>query len=434
MTLQAGGLRVADPGAIRHSLMLQINQRLVLNHVRTQGNTTRPEIATSLDLSAATVSRIVRRLVEQGLVREQPGVSRGGRPRTSISFNTLSGCVVGVDLGGTKCHGILTDLAGDVLVEEVQANDNGGGPFATLVEMIEHLRRREERGRVPLVALAVGVPAIVDPVSGVAIGGPNVHWDGFPIVSALAEQVDVPFLVDNDVNLAALGHAWRGDARGRSDFVVLSLGTGIGAAIVADGRLLKGRNSAAGEIGYMVLDRDQLRAPRPDGLGAFETLASGPAMAEVARRRLADGRRGSGRQATEGPLGPEAIFAAAASGDGVAIDVIGDVADHVAMAIIALASVVNPEVVVLDGSVGLALGSAVPGIQDLVDRDLPAPPKVVVSSLGGEATALGAVAAALDLSRTKQALRHSSRGGGESANATDSPRSAVPPVMRRAAS
>ena len=118
-----------------------------------------------------------------------------------------------------------------------------------------------------------------------AIGGPNVHWHGFPLVSRLREHLDVPFVVDNDVNLAALGHAWKGDARGFSDFVVLSLGTGIGAAVVVDGRLLKGRNSGAGEVGYMVLDRDLLGAPRPDELGSFETLASGVGFATLARMR-----------------------------------------------------------------------------------------------------------------------------------------------------
>ena len=104
-----------------------------------------------------------------------------------------------------------------------------------------------------MTALAVGVPAIVDPVTGRAVGGPNVHWDGFPLVATWREHLEAPFVVDNDVNLAALGHAWKGDANGRADFVVLSLGSGVGAAVVADGHLLRGRHGAAGEIGFMVL-------------------------------------------------------------------------------------------------------------------------------------------------------------------------------------
>ena len=206
------------------------------------------------------MSRAIRRLVGRDLVREEPGQSTGGRPRTTITFNALSGCVIGIDLGGTKCHAMLADLVGGLLVEEVRPTDADGSPFETLVESIERLTRRRERAGAPLAAVAVGVPAIVDPDTGVAVGGPNVHWHGFPLVAELRDRLDVPFVVDNDVNLAALGHAWKGDARGLSDFVVLSLGTGIGAAVVVDGRLLRGRNSGAGEVGYMVLDRSLLGA------------------------------------------------------------------------------------------------------------------------------------------------------------------------------
>ena len=179
----AGGSAASESGAIRHGVMLQLNEQLVLDYVHEHGTTTRPDISASLGLSAATVSRVIRRLANRGLVREEPGRSTGGRPRTTITFNALSGCVIGIDLGGTKCHAMLADLSGELLVEEVRASDTDGSPFATLVESIERLTRRKERAGAPLAAVAVGVPAIVDPETGVAIGGPNVHWHGFPLVS-----------------------------------------------------------------------------------------------------------------------------------------------------------------------------------------------------------------------------------------------------------
>src|SRR3954464_2541616 len=96
-------------GAIRHDVMLEVNEHLVLDHVRQHGETTRLEIGQSPGLSAASVSRIVRRLVDKGLVSEEPGESTGGRPRSSVRFNRLAGCVIGIDLGGTRCHGLLAD-------------------------------------------------------------------------------------------------------------------------------------------------------------------------------------------------------------------------------------------------------------------------------------------------------------------------------------
>jgi glucokinase len=400
-----------DSGAIRHGLMLQLNEQLVLDFVHEQGSTTRPEIAASLGLSAATVSRAIRRLVGRDLVREEPGHSTGGRPRTTISFNSLSGCVIGIDLGGTKCHAMLADLSGDLLIEEVRPSDADGGPFETLVESVARLTRGKERAGAPVAAVAVGVPAIVEPSTGVAIGGPNVHWHGFPLMSELRQRLDVPFVVDNDVNLAALGHAWKGDARGFSDFIVLSLGTGIGAAVVVDGRLLRGRHSGAGEVGYMVLDRGQLGIPRPDDLGSFETLASGVGMAALAGAALqGDARASALRELGHDPTSRD-VFAAADAGDEVATGIIERMVEHVAMVVINMGSMVDTDVVVLDGSVGLALGRWAPDIEGIAAQHLPSSPKVVISSLAGEATAIGAVAAALDLSRSQRGPRASATVG-----------------------
>lgn len=380
--------------AMRHGVMLEVNEYLVLDLVRSRGETTRPEIGSELGLSAASVSRIVRRLIDQGHVTEGPGASTGGRPRSVVRFNALSGCVIGVDLGGSRCHGLLADLTGAPLAESTRAIEDDAAPFPTLVTTIKALRRRARELNLPVAALAVGVAAIVDPETGIATGGPTVNWDAFPIVRELDAAVDLPFVVDNDVNLAALAHAWRGEGRGRAGFVVLALGTGVGAAIVADGRLLRGRRSGAGEVGYLVLERDQLRGARPGGIGALETLASGPALVEEARRR--------GIPAAVAAT-PETLLRAAAGGDPVPAALVADLVDHVAMAIIALAAATDPDLVVLDGVVGVTMAPWLDELRDLVGRHLPFPPALAISSLGSEATALGAVAAALQLARRRGA-------------------------------
>jgi glucokinase len=397
------GRHVPAIGVASDGLLLQLKEQLVLDDVHAHGNTTRPEIAARLGLSAATVSRAVRRLVEQGLVHEGPGVSTGGRRRATITFNPRSGCVVGVDLGGTKCHAVLADLSGAAIAEETRPADADGAPFDTLVASIERLMRRPERAGAPLEGVAVGVPAIVDEETGVATGGPNVHWDGFPVVSRLAVALDAPFVVDNDVNFAALGHAWKGAARGRADFVVLSLGTGIGGAIVSGGRLLRGGRSAAGEVGYLALTREELRTPRPGGMGAFEVQASGVGLAALAARALRETEVPSSLRGIGRPPDPRDVIAAAAAGDALAGSIIASAVDHVAMAVIAMSAACDPTMVILDGSVGLALGRWVPEIAALAARHLPDPPEVILSTLGGEATVMGAIAAALDLSRTRRA-------------------------------
>jgi glucokinase len=296
-----------------------------------------------------------------------------------------AGCVIGIDLGGTKCHGILADLEGEVLLEELHPTDEAGSPEGTLATMIRVLWRGAERLGRRVEALGLGVPAIVDPVSGLAVGGPNVHWDGFPIVERLRAMADVPVAVENDLNLAALGHSWRGDARGRASVVVLGIGTGIGGAVVLDGQVVRGRHGAGGEVGYLVLRRDQLEEPVGSGLGAFERIAAGPAIAGAA------GARFGGEWTTE------AVFSAARAGDAAADELLREMADLVAMAIIAMATTVDPEVVILDGSVGRAFAPYAGWIRSRVASQLPFPPEVIVSSMEGNATTMGAVVTALRL-------------------------------------
>jgi glucokinase len=377
--------------------MLEVNEFLVLDFVRDRQTTTRSQIAEALGLSPASVSRIVRRLLDAELVREGPTAPTRGRPQATIVFNTRAASVIGIDLGGTKCHGVLADLSGTTLHEVVRPTYQEGAPYPTLAAVLHELAARARTLDLPVAATAVGVPAVVDPETGLAIGGPNVHWEGFPIVAELARTTTTPFIVENDVNLAALAHAWRGNARGRTDFAVISLGTGIGAAVVADGQLIKGRHSAAGEVGFLVLERSQLREPRV-GLGAFERLAAGPVLADRYRGLL----RTSGRPAPD-DLTAATVFDAARTGEPAAQALVDELVEHVAMAIIALTVAVDPETVVLEGSIGRALAPRLREIRDLVRDNVLAAPEVVVSDLGPAATAVGAVAAALQLSRHQRA-------------------------------
>jgi glucokinase len=358
------------------------------------------------------VSRIVRRLVEQGVVREVEGDSEqtGGRPRTTISFNRQAGAVIGIDLGGTKCRGFLADLGGDVLQEETRPTTAGGAPYPTLVAVIDTLMAHAGDLHRPVEAIAVGIPAIVDPVDGLALAGPNVHWQGFPIVRELEARTSTPLVVDNDVNLAAVGHAWRGDARRHANFVTLAIGTGIGAAIVADRRLIRGRTNAAGEVGYLVMSRDQLREPPGRGPGAFEQIASGPGIVALTRERMQASPASKRGMPEDVPLTAEGVFAAAAAGNEIAAAVIDEVLDYVSVAIIALIAVVDPEVVILEGSVGRAFAPYVSRLVERVRPHVPTEPRIVISTLGSDATAIGAVAAALQLTRHRRsplALRDS---------------------------
>jgi glucokinase len=387
--------------ALRHTSMLEVNEFLVLDFIRGHERTSRPEIGRELGLSPSSISRIIGRMIRSGLVLESPGpTTAAGRRRNVIAFNHAAGAVMAVDLGGTKCHGALADLSGTVVVEHVRPTRTSNGAFSALADTIDLLRAEAADRKLPLSAVAIGIPAILDPDTGVAVGGPNVEWQGFEILSRLSQRLDVPFLVENDANLAALAHAWRGDGRGVDHFVTISIGTGIGAAIVANGRLVKGRHNAAGEIGYFPMSRDGLHRPKTDGLGGFEAVAAGPAIARRAAELLASGSIASSMTVENAT--PERVFAGALGGDPLACAVIDELLDWVALALVQVVATVDPEVMILEGSVGRSLE---PHLAELVRRIapcVPAVPRVLVSRLGPNATVVGAIAAALQLARRQR--------------------------------
>jgi glucokinase len=375
----------------------QLNEFLVLDAVRSHGETTRTAIARSLGLSPASVSRIVKRLLDAGLVTEAPEHSAApGRNPGVIRLNERAGGVIAIDLGGTKCHAALADLTGEVLAEDFRATHDLATPVATLVASIEAMRAVAAAERLPVRAVVVGIPAVIDPESGLAVEGPNVGWSGFDLHSELEPHVGEPLLIENDVNLAALGVAWRGEGRSVDSFVTVSIGTGIGAAIVAGGELLRGRRNAAGELGSIVTRREHLHAPAGSPAG-FESVASGPAVAARARELLGAGDAVSSLDPAA--VTAELVFAAAAAGDALARGVIGELLEDLAIALISVTGVIDPDRIVLEGSVGRSLEPYLPVLRDLLARRLDPVPDVRVSHLGPNATVAGAIASALALIR-----------------------------------
>jgi glucokinase len=382
---------------LRQATMSALNESLVLDFVRGNDETSRAAIAAGLGLSPASVSRIVGRLIRAGLVTETPQAADGpGRPASKLHFDRRAGCVLAIDLGGTKCHGVVADLAGTIVVEDLRPTSSTPTPYQTLRASIEALL---EAADAPVVAAAIGVPAIVEPTAGHVLGGPNVLWHDFALGEELRGVLDVPLVIDNDVKLAAMAQAWRGLGRGVSDFATLAIGTGVGAAIVANGELVRGRNNAAGELGYLILDSDQLAEPHADGLGGLERVITGPAIAARARELLA---ATPGRSDLDvGTVTSEQVLTAALAGDAIACQVVDEVLGALLKALIALCVTADPTVIIIDGGVGRSLEPYLDRLAEGLARHTPWTPTLAVSQLGTSATVIGAIATALWLDRQR---------------------------------
>jgi glucokinase len=259
--------------------------------------------------------------------------------------------VVGVDIGGSKVAVLVVSPDGEAIGRFVLGRPVGGqnGAVDIIAGAIESGLAEAGAALDAAAAVGVGVPGRVDPESGTVSLAVNLGWEELRLGPLLAERLDTPVVLENDVRAAAFGLHQRRVLGDVDDLAYLSLGTGISAGVVIDGRLHRGTRGLAGEIGHIVLERDG--AACSCGLrGCFEALAAGPAIARIAREELATGRDSSLRGADQAITAAD-VYGAAATGDPLATGIASRVGEHVARAVHELVMAYDVEVVVLGGGV-----------------------------------------------------------------------------------
>jgi glucokinase len=380
---------MAYPLTITSSAMRDINRSAILEIIRREGPISRTIIAKRLGVSLPTVMRIVDSLIEEGFVRLQGGTEwSGGRRRPLLEFNAAGYVVLGVDMGGTKMYGAISDLGGNIIDEVTIARHatSGEESYTCLVTLIDtllaspRLEGRRVRG------IGVGVPGITLHQKGIVRWAYTLNWEDFPLKDRLAKRYDLPITVDNDVNLAALGELWFGAGQNAQNMVLVAIGTGIGAGIIINGALYRGAHEASGEIGHMVPGCEFLGENHLD-FGALESVASGTGIAERARTCL---KSDPILTITDNVLA-EDVFEAARQKQDWAWSIIDEVVDYLAIAIANLSVSFDPELIVLGGGVARSADLLVEPILHRIHGVIPTPPKLVVSNLGLRAAAMGAV-------------------------------------------
>jgi predicted NBD/HSP70 family sugar kinase len=220
---------------------------------------------------------------------------------------------------------------------------------------------------------------------------PSLGWRDLPLKDILQERFNFPVVVENDVNLAALGEYGFGAARGTSSAACIAIGTGIGAGIVIDRKIHRGFNQSAGEVGYLPPDVSYL-GRRYDSFGALESIASGSGVERRARQLLQEQNLPLPEQ---GPSA-EDVFKAARLGQAWARQVVAETVDYLAFAVAVISAVLDPQVIVLGGGVARSADLLIEPILSRLDGVIPVRPNLVASSLGSRAAVLGAIVLVLD--------------------------------------
>jgi predicted NBD/HSP70 family sugar kinase len=247
---------------------------------------TRSELAAVTGTSRATVSQRVDALIDAGLLVESvPAAAPRGRPPATLRLNPAVGSVCSVDLGATHCRMVLADLGGTRLAEADEPIAIGDGPRRVLGRvdrLIGELLDRAGRDAADVRAISVGVPGPVDFATGTVVRPPIMPgWDGYPVPSFFTGRYDAPVLVDNDVNLMALGEHSR--RPGTEHLLYVKVGTGIGCGIISGGRPHRGTAGAAGDIGHVRVPGHEEVTCHCGNTGCVEAVASGGALVTALR-------------------------------------------------------------------------------------------------------------------------------------------------------
>lgn len=376
------------------SLMRKLNRSAILDALREHSPIARSEIARQLNISIPTVMRVIDELIAEDLVRWSGNArTSGGRPRNLLEFNREGYAVIGLDLGGSKIYGTVADLGGRVQ-DEIYLPRKQGDPQDSLervCQLIQELLDRPRPAGQVIRGIGVGVPGITLRREGVVSWAPSLGWRDFPLKSILSERFPYPVLVENDVNLAALGEYGFGAGKGAASLVCLTVGTGIGAGIVIDRQIYRGYHEAAGEIGYLPPDPSFL-GRRYEAFGALEYLASGTGIEQRAREVYTR----MGWSLPKEGLSAEVVFNAARQGEAWAQQLVTETVDFLSLAIAALSAILDPQVIVLGGGVARSADQLIEPILRRLEGVLAAPLNLVKSSLGYQAAVMGAIMLVLD--------------------------------------
>jgi predicted NBD/HSP70 family sugar kinase len=374
--------------------------------VRELAPASRGQIARVTGLSKPTVSQALYSLERARIVREAGRASsRTGPMAVLYEVNPAGGFVVGVDVGRSTVRAALADLTGEVIARhDARARATSAD---TLIHQVGDISRQvAAEGGVKwrsVVSACVGSPGVLQPGVGHLRLAHNLPgWERQGVVDAIRREIGTRVTIENDVNLATVGEQRRGLGKEVFDYAYLHIGTGAGTGLVLNGQLYRGSSGAAGEVGYLpmaVRDPHGRVSRRP---GALESALGASAVMQEARRA------GVGSVADA-----KSVFDAARAGNDAARAVVSTVAQRIALAVAAIAAILDPELVILGGGIGRQGDLLLDPVEQELAALSPFRPRIEASVLGDDAEIQGAVAVAVEsayelLFERMQRRRHNS--------------------------
>jgi glucokinase-like ROK family protein len=385
------------------------NIRAVLLSLLLEETTYRVKIARQTSLSTTTITNIIGELIDMGIVAED-GVEepeeplRVGRPRAALRLVKDARYAIGVQISVERYRIVITNLRAEILDSRSHTFDRSTPPeqvFQQISEQTNNLILESGLERQRVLGVGVGAAGLVNYHNGVNILSANLGWENVPIRDWLADRLNLPVEVDNNVKAMALGEAFFGPGRDVGSLVFVYGRTGVGSGIVIQNHLLRGADLGAGEIGHMILIADGGEQCRCGQRGCLETLVSEAALIRQADALAADQPDSLLAQYWQAGKIPsiDPIFKAAREGDPAAREIVEHAAHYLGLALANLVNLLNPEMIVLGGlfdqGKDLILPIARQTLQQSAFANLGKKVKLQATHFGSQAGMIGAASLAL---------------------------------------
>lgn len=338
--------------------MGEVDGRDVLAVLRKGEPLTKTELAQITGQARSTVALRLDALVGSGLVKVlDEAVSTGGRPSLSYAFNDKAGVVLVADIGASHAYLGVADLGGELLAQERESLAISDGPTAVLDEALVVWRRQLKAlglGAGDVRGAGIGLPGPVEHSTGRPVSPPIMPgWDGFDVPHHISAEFGVPVFVDNDVNILALGE-WTNSYPDETDILVVKVATGIGAGVVSAGRLVRGAQGAAGDIGHVQVIGDDGRSCRCGQIGCLEAYASGRGIAETIREQ------GGSAETTDD------VVALVRAGDASTTQLSRDAGRLIGRVLSMCVALLNPGRIVIGGEMAMVGETLLAGVRETI--------------------------------------------------------------------
>lgn len=383
----------------------QVNQTLIIDVLRTNGPLSKAKIDELTGLSAATVTRLTNVLLEKNVIAkygQEP--STGGRPPLVFRYAGDSRVVGGIQLQADKATGILVDFDGNIIDRhhvqfETVAGETPGSQaqqesfqevrLRRTLELFDYLLAAGKQNGTPCLSIGVSVPGVVSGADDTVERVPELGWPSLALGKILRQRTNIPVIVENDANALAFGELCRGAGQQTSTLIAVLLGNGLGAGIVANGKLHRGARSEAGEIGYMLMEIASLKSSYEDR-GDLENRVGAIALTKTARER--------GLYVPAGTLiTAHDILALAANQDStIATQMADEVLNMIAIAVATMSVILDPEVIVLSSGQTETSDLVISGVTERLTGRILRVPALVPAALGENAVILGVAELAAD--------------------------------------